>query len=309
MAIVEHVELDALRSGTPVVIGTHEVGRVADVIPQPDGRHPVRLIVKRAADDKLVKLPIEWVRGLEDGRLTLEIGEYEFRELPEYIPPLPVEEARRRVQHALDTDERTRGHGITVGTRDGSLELRGHVTDPSVRANASAVSRSIPGVGAVRNLVSTGEGQISAAGYEYPWLHRLIERATGLDLDDALVGQVEDLAERKLVDLFDVAEDAAAANGRSRVQRHDLPVTKGLQLVLLEVADLSREFELQPLLIFLADAGIHTPIDEMLHSEIPRLMAALLIVVCRTASIIEPAVTRPSAATVERAEAVLDLTL
>ena len=62
---------------------------------------------------------------------------------------------------------------------------------------------------------------------------------------------------------------------------HDLPLTRGLQLVLLEVTDLSREFELPPLLVFRADAGIHAPIDEVLHSEIPPLMATLLIVVCR----------------------------
>jgi hypothetical protein len=62
--------------------------------------------------------------------------------------------------------------------------------------------------------------------------------------------------------MLDVAEDTASANGRGHVLEHDLPLTKGLQLVLLEVVDIAREFELKPLLVFLADAGIRTPMDE-----------------------------------------------
>ena len=38
---------------------------------------------------------------------------------------------------------------------------------------------------------------------------------------------MEQLAEQKLSDLFDVGEESAAANGRSRVLRQDLPLTKG----------------------------------------------------------------------------------
>ena len=50
---------------------------------------------------------------------------------------------------------------------------------------------------------------------------------------------------------------------------------------LLELADIAREFHVEPLLAFLADAGIHTQFDEGLRSEIPRLMAALLILTGR----------------------------
>lgn len=57
----------------------------------------------------------------------------------------------------------------------------------------------------------------------------------------------------------------------------DLPLTKGMQIVLLEVEDIAREFQLQPQLVFLADAGIRTPFDDEARTEIPRLMAGLLI--------------------------------
>jgi hypothetical protein len=154
----------------------------------------------------------------------------------------------------------------------------------------------------------------TATGYSYPWLHTVLERTAGLDFDDTQLARVEDIAERKLVDLFDVAEEAAVANGRGRVLRHDLPLTKGLQIVLLEVEDIAREFQLQPLLVFLADAGIRTPFDDEARPEIPRLMAGLLILTARVVALLESedgrvSPKRPSRRAVERAEALLDLTL
>jgi hypothetical protein len=114
--------------------------------------------------------------------------------------------------------------------------------------------------------------------------------------------------------MFDVAEEVAVANGRTRVLRHDLPLTKSVQLLLLEVADIAREFQLQPLLTFLADAGIRASFDEELRPEIPRLMAALLIMTGRVVGILESPDgrvdgTRPSSSAVDRASAILDLTL
>ena len=299
----------------PVVLGGQEIGRVEDVIPQPDRRHALRLITRCATDGRRVAVPIDWVRGIRNGAIELWVAPAEVDSLPEYIPPIPAAAARDRVQRALDEHPSIGNAGIRVTERDGVLELRGRVPDRPARATASAVARSVPGVGPVRNLLgTTAEPEVSAVGYGYPWLHTLLERATRLDFDDVQIARIEDIAEHKLVDLFDVAEDAALANGRSRVIRQDLPLTKGLQLVLLEVADIAREFELEPLLIFLADAGIRTLFDEALRSEIPRLMAAMLIVTARLVSMLEsadgyPGATRPSAGGLDRAAAILDLTL
>jgi hypothetical protein len=275
----------------------------------------LRLITRLATNGRLVAIPIDWVRGVRDGRVELWVTQAEVNNLPEYVPPIPVSEARERVQRALDEHPSTARAGIQVIDREGILELRGKVPNAGVRVTASAVARAVPGVGPVRNLLGTdADPQVSATGFGFPWLHALLERATHLDFDEAQIGRIEDIAEQKLVDLFDVAEEAAVANGRSRVLRHDLPLTKGLQLLLLEVEDLAREFQLEPLLVFLADAGIRTPFDPELHPEIPRLMAALLILTARVVGILESpdgrvSPTRPSAKALERAESVLDLTL
>lgn len=156
------------------------------------------------------------------------------------------------------------------------------------------------------------------------WVRAFVARGTGLRLNDAQAAQVADLAERKLVDLFDVAEETALANGRGVILRHDLPLTKGLRSLVGEVGLLARELDLQPLLVFLSEAGVRGPLDEVVRADVPRLMAALLLLNGRVISILEPAsmspeerlerlvrhtLTWPTHWEVERAGRVLDLTL
>jgi hypothetical protein len=314
MAIIEHVEVDTLRPGLSVVLGGQEIGRLEDVLPQPDGRHALRLITRRP-DGRLIAVPIDWVRDVRENHVELWVSQTEIDELPEYIPPIDVSVARERVQRALDEHPSTQGVGIRVTDRNGILELHGTVADAAARANASTVAQAVGGVGPVRNLIGTqAEPDMTAAGYGYPWLRTLIQRTTGLECNEPQLARIEDIAEQKLVDLFDVAEEVALANGRTRVLRHDLPLTKGVQLLLLEVADIAREFQLEPLLAFLSDAGIRVPFDESLRPEIPRLMAALLIMTGRIVGLIESPEgrvdgARPSSSAVDRAGAILDLAL
>lgn len=55
--------------------------------------------------------------------------------------------------------------------------------------------------------------------YGAGWLRAFVNRATGLSFEEAEAARVAAFVERKLVDLFNVAEKAALANGRSRIQR------------------------------------------------------------------------------------------
>jgi hypothetical protein len=71
-----------------------------------------------------------------------------------------------------------------------------------------------------------------------------------------------ELAERKLLDLFDVADETALANGRRKIFWHDLPITKGLRGFLGEVEPLAAEVERRPVLVFLAEAGVPDPLDD-----------------------------------------------
>jgi len=130
---------------------------------------------------------------------------------------------------------------------------------------------------------------VASVGYASAWLQGFLQRGSGgLDFDDSQAAQIAALAERKLVDLFDVAETTAAANGRGLILRHDLPLTKGLRHEIAEAERLAGELGLQPLLTFLADAGVPGPLDETVRDDVPRLMAALLLLTARIIAILEP---------------------
>jgi len=130
---------------------------------------------------------------------------------------------------------------------------------------------------------------VASVGYASAWLQGFLQRGSGgLDFDGSQAAQIAALAERKLVDLFDVAEATAAANGRGLILRHDLPLTKGLRHEIAEAERLAGELELQPLLTFLADAGVPGPLDETVRDDVPRLMAALLLLTARIIAILEP---------------------
>ena len=140
-----------------------------------------------------------------------------------------------------------------------------------------------------------------AVDYGTAWLQAFLERASGLEFEEAQAASVLALAERKLVDLFDVAEQTAS-----------------------RVAERSLLAELRPLLVFLADAGVPGPLDELVRVEVPRLMAAMLLLAGRIIALLEPAnmsteerldrllrhtATQPTRWEVERATRVLDMTL
>src|SRR6266567_3894364 len=97
-----HVELPALRRGMPVVVGKDVFGKLLDVIPQPDRLHVSRMITQRTADGKLVSIPVDWARNVEDGRIVLWIDQSELQDLPEYVPMISAAEAREHVQSALN---------------------------------------------------------------------------------------------------------------------------------------------------------------------------------------------------------------
>jgi hypothetical protein len=153
-----------------------------------------------------------------------------------------------------------------------------------------------------------------------------MHRATGLDIDCTKAEEIGRSAEKKLTDLFDVATDTAAANGRGHVLRHDLPLTKGMRRSLEDAADLTKDQELdaETILVFLTQSGFRVRLDEMVRADLPRLMAALIILAGRVISILEPLsmpplerwelltrrdADRPTEWEIDRAARVLDLTV
>jgi hypothetical protein len=142
---------------------------------------------------------------------------------------------------------------------------------------------------------------VTGVGYGVAWLQAFLTRGSGLVFDAAQAAEIAGLAERALVGIFDVAEQTALANGRTVILRHDLPLTRGLRARLGEAEALAGDLALQPLLVFLADAGVPGPLDERVRLDIPRLMAALLLLTGQVIAIVEPS----DMSTTERLERLL----
>ena len=158
----------------------------------------------------------------------------------------------------------------------------------------------------------------------YGWLYDLVLRAAGLAFDEKQLETAAQLAERKLVDLFDVAKQNALANGRERIFLHDLPLTKGLRRTMQETALLAKDLDVDPAGVFLAQIRASDTIDEMVRAELPRLTAVMLVLTSRIVATVDPSelppdevlrlITRqrphhPTAWELERAARVLDLAL
>jgi hypothetical protein len=157
--------MDAVSIGAAVVVDGRPVGTVEEVIPEPDGVHIYRLIVRLAPPDgRFVRIPGEWLSSIDDqGRVVLWVGEEKLADLPEYVPPIPAEMLRTRVQQALDQHPTTTGSRIEVGVQGDTVELRGAVADAATRDAATQVATATPGVGQVRNLLDVERRDAASA--------------------------------------------------------------------------------------------------------------------------------------------------
>jgi hypothetical protein len=131
-------------------------------------------------------------------------------------------------------------------------------------------------------------GQAATLDYDYPWLEQFLRRASGFHFTEEQVARIVEQVERKLHDLFEVAEEAAVANGREIVMRHDLPLTKGLRATMREHDAISREIRIAPALRFLGESGLTPRYDEMVKAEVPALLGALVVLAGRIIAIIDP---------------------
>jgi uncharacterized protein YrrD len=105
--MVEHVELEAIRPGMAVASNGHEIGRVEDLILQPDRLHVLRLITRRTSTGQRIAIPIDWVRGIQDGRVMILVSERELDLLPEYTAAISVPALRTSVQRTPDSQSAT----------------------------------------------------------------------------------------------------------------------------------------------------------------------------------------------------------
>ncbi|HET9169889.1 MAG TPA: DUF1931 family protein [Actinospica sp.] len=139
---------------------------------------------------------------------------------------------------------------------------------------------------------------------------RFFRAAAGLRIDKNDVKRYDDFINRKIYDLFLIAQTAARANGRDIVEPEDLPLGKGLQECVHTFRELDEEIELKPLLDRLtAEPAVDLAASEQTRAELPQIAGGLSVALARLFRVIEPERHNPDAAEWEKADRIFDLFL
>jgi hypothetical protein len=139
---------------------------------------------------------------------------------------------------------------------------------------------------------------------------RFFRAAAGLDVDKSDLKRYDDFVNRKIYDLFLIAQAVARANGRDIVEPQDLPIGKGLQECIHAFRGIDEEIELQPLLDQLtAEPAVDLVADEETRARLPLIAGGLSVALARTFRILQPERHNPQTAEWERAIDVFDLLL
>jgi len=96
---------------------------------------------------------------------------------------------------------------------------------------------------------------------------RYFRAAAGLDVDKSDLKRYDDFVNRKIYDLFLIAQAVARANGRDVVEPQDLPIGKGLQECIHAFRGIDEEIESQRLLDQLT-ANTYTSV--LVDTAVPR---------------------------------------
>jgi hypothetical protein len=139
---------------------------------------------------------------------------------------------------------------------------------------------------------------------------RFFRAAAGLDVDKSDLKRYDDFVNRKIYDLFLIAQAVARANGRDVVEPQDLPIGKGLQECIHAFRGIDEEIELQPLLDQLtAEPAVDLVAAEETRARLPLIAGGLSVALARTFRILQPERHNPQTAEWERAIDLFDLLL
>jgi hypothetical protein len=141
-------------------------------------------------------------------------------------------------------------------------------------------------------------------------LERLFRLAAQLDVDKSDLQRHTDFVNQKIYDLLLRGEAVAKANGRDIIERHDLPITKGLQECIHAWKRINAEVNLQPVL---DDLAARPPLDIACsvetEAELPRIFGGLSVGLAKTFTIIDPDLKNPQTRHWEQAMSIFNLLL
>jgi Domain of unknown function (DUF1931) len=118
--------------------------------------------------------------------------------------------------------------------------------------------------------------------------------AASLDVDKDDLKRYSDFVFGEIYDLLIIGQAVAKANNRDVLERHDLPITKGLQERIHEFEEIDESIELEPILDHLAARPqLDVTISEDAEAHLAEIVGGLSVALARSFRIIDPRVTNP----------------
>jgi len=141
-------------------------------------------------------------------------------------------------------------------------------------------------------------------------LELLFRKAASLDIKKNHAKEITDFVEQKLADFLIAAQRNAKMNARDVIMEPDLPITKGLQEVIIEFRKLEEVIDVDDVLNFLAAVPpLKYPISEELEPKLPEIVGALLVVMARIMKEVDDNDRALDVKTIETTKRIMDLTL
>jgi hypothetical protein len=139
---------------------------------------------------------------------------------------------------------------------------------------------------------------------------RFFRTAAGLDVDKQDLKRYGDFINHKIYDLLLRGQAAAKANGRTTIQPHDLPITKGLQECIHAFRNIDEEIDLQAILDHLTTRPpLDLAYDVETEAWLPEVAGGLSVALARSFKIIDPDLKNPQTNHWHRSLRVFDLLL
>jgi hypothetical protein len=139
---------------------------------------------------------------------------------------------------------------------------------------------------------------------------RFFRAAGGVEVDKSDLKRYSDFVFDEIYDLLIMGQATAGANGRDVMQRHDLPITKGLQERIHEFEKIDQELDLAPILDHLAARPqLDVALSDDTEAHLPAISGGISVALARSFRIIDTGVTNPAASHWERAFQLFDLLL
>jgi len=140
-------------------------------------------------------------------------------------------------------------------------------------------------------------------------LQEIFRKSASLDIHKSDAKAITDIVENKLYDMLVMAQKSAKYNGRDIIWLADMPITKGFEETMESFKKLEEEVAAKDVAEMLTFYPPVLALEVELEERLPEITGALLVTLAKTMKAIDPADRAVDHELINKAKAVLDITL